>query len=109
MSNGGDLASINHVVVLMLENRSLDHMLGILYTAEGNVSPAGQPFAGLTGTESNPDPTDAAVTVSRIEPATPNAYLMPGADSGEGYMATNNQLFGSEKGPASSAQEPGCL
>ncbi len=30
MTNGSGLASVNHVVVLMLENRSLDHMLGFL-------------------------------------------------------------------------------
>jgi phospholipase C len=108
MSNGSGLASVNHIVVLMLENRSFDHMLGFLYTAQGNASPAGQPFAGLAGTESNPDSTGAAVTVSRIEPTTPNAYFMPGADPGEGYMATNDQLFGSEHGPASPSQAPAC-
>ena len=43
----------------------------------------------------------------RIEPAAPNAYFMPGADPGEGYMATNDQLFGTESPPASSAQVPG--
>ena len=106
MTNGSGLASVNHVVMLMLENRSFDHLLGFLYAGQGNVSPTGQPFDGLTGTESNPDATGTAVTVSRIEPTTPNAYLMPGADPGEGYMATNNQLFGSETGPASSSQVP---
>ncbi len=49
MTNGNGLASVDHVVVLMLENRSFDHMLGFLYP--GNVSPSGQPFDGLTGTE----------------------------------------------------------
>ena len=97
MSNGSGLASVNNIVLLMLENRSFDHMLGFLYSGQGNISPAGQPFDGLTGTESNPDATGAAVTVSRIEPTTPNAYFMPGADPGEGYMATNDQLFGTEQ------------
>src|SRR5580692_7889441 len=41
MSNGTGLSSVNHIVVLMLENRSFDHMLGYLYTAQGNTSPAG--------------------------------------------------------------------
>jgi phospholipase C len=50
MTNGNSLASVDQVVVLMLENRSFDHMLGFLYP--GNVSPSGQPFDGLTGTES---------------------------------------------------------
>jgi phospholipase C len=108
MSNGsGGLASVNHIVVLMLENRSFDHMLGFLYSAQGNTSPAGQPFDGLTGTESNPDSSGNPVTVSQIGPNTPNAYFMPGADPGEGYMATNDQLFGSEDAPASSSDVPG--
>ena len=108
MSAGSGLASVNHIVVLMLENRSFDHMLGFLYTGQGNTSPAGQPFDGLTGTESNPDSSGAPVTVSRIEPATPDAYFMPGADPGEGYMATNSQLFGSDAGPATSSAAAGC-
>lgn len=103
MADGNGLASIQHVVLLMLENRSFDHMLGFLYADEGNQSPAGHPYEGLTGTESNPDAAGAPVTVFRIEPATPNAYFMPGADPGEGYMATNSQLFGSTASPAGAA------
>jgi phospholipase C len=104
MTSGGagnteGLASVEHVVVLMLENRSFDHMLGYLYP--GNVTPSGQPFEGLTGTESNPDSSGQPVTVFPIEPTTPNAYLMPGADPGEGYLATNDQLYGSDTAPAS--------
>ena len=97
----GGLAAIEHVVVLMLENRSFDHMLGYLYADSGNVSPAGQPFEGLTGTESNPDASGNPVGVYQITPATPNAYFMPGADPGEGYKATNTQLWGSATAPAS--------
>ncbi|HEX9033199.1 MAG TPA: alkaline phosphatase family protein [Streptosporangiaceae bacterium] len=97
------LSSIEHVVVLMLENRSFDHMLGFLYTSEGNKAPSGQPYEGLAGTESNPDGSGHQVTVSRIEPSTPNAYFMPGADPGEGYMATNAQLYGSQANPAAGA------
>jgi len=99
MANGNSLASVNHVVVLMLENRSFDHMLGFLYP--GKVTPSGQPFEGLTGTESNPGANGQPVTVFQIESSTPNAYLMPGADPGEGYMATNSQLYGSDAAPAS--------
>jgi len=106
MANGSGLASVNSVVVLMLENRSFDHMLGFLYP--GNVSPSGQPFDGLTGTESNPGSSGQPVTVFKIEPTTPSAYFMPGADPGEGYMATNDQLYGSNNGPASSGQAATC-
>src|ERR1700722_7822374 len=101
---GAGLSAIEHVVVLMLENRSFDHMLGFLYTDAGNVSPLGQPYEGLTGNEANPDASGNPVAVFKIEPTTPNAYFMPGADPGEGYMATNDQLFGSTAAPASSSQ-----
>src|ERR1700722_19600384 len=93
------LSAINHIVVLMLENRSFDHMLGLLYSASGNVSRAGQPFDGLTGTESNPGSDGLPVAVFPIAAAEPNAYFMPGADPGEGYAATNSQLFGSTTAP----------
>jgi phospholipase C len=100
------LGSVDHIVVLMLENRSLDHMLGFLYADQGNVSPAGDPFAGLTGTESCPDNSGNSVTVYKIGSSTPNAYFMPGADPGEGYAATNNQLYGSTAAPAAGAVAP---
>jgi len=95
----GLLSSVNNIVVLMLENRSFDHMLGFLYANSGNVSPTGDPFEGLTGTESNPDNNGVAVPVSQIQTTDPNAYYMPGADPGEGYSATNSQLFGSVDAP----------
>jgi phospholipase C len=101
MAASDGLASIDHIVVLMLENRSFDHMLGFLYTSAGNVSPAGQPYEGLTGKETCPDANGNPVTVSQITPSTPNAYFQPGADPGEGYTATNDQLWGSDTAPAS--------
>ncbi|MBV8334882.1 MAG: phosphoesterase [Alphaproteobacteria bacterium] len=88
------LSSIDHIVVLMLENRSFDHMLGFLYAAEHNIPPNGPGFEGLSGNESNLDGTGAAVPVFRIRPSDQYAYFMPGADPGEGYKATNSQLFG---------------
>jgi phospholipase C len=94
------LSSINHVVVLMLENRSMDHMLGYLYATSGNVSPSGDPFEGLAGSESNNDANGNPVAVFQIDQTTENAYLMPGSDPGEGYMATNQQLFGTTANPA---------
>jgi phospholipase C len=94
------LSAIDHIVVLMLENRSFDHMLGYLYHDSGNVTPNGQAFEGLTGAESNPGTDGKPVPVFPITPGTPNAYFMPGADPGEGYMATNSQLFGSNTAPS---------
>jgi len=88
------LNSIDHVVVLMLENRSFDHMLGYLY-APGNKSPlTEQDFDGLTGAEYNQDAGENQILVTKITSQTPNAYWMPLCDPGEGYQNTNQQLFG---------------
>ena len=57
------LGQIQHIVQLMLENRSLDQMLGFLYADSGNLSPQGSPFDGLTGKETNPDDTGKLVAV----------------------------------------------
>jgi phospholipase C len=87
------LGQIQHIVQLMLENRSLDEMLGFLYTESGNVSPLGMPFDGLTGTETNPDDNGEPVTVFPISATAPHPYMMPGADPAEGFQNTNLQLF----------------
>ena len=93
MSN---LGKIEHIVLLMLENRSFDHMLGFLYADANNRSPAGRAFDGLTGTESNPDDLGNAVEVYKIQSTDPNCYLMPGADPGEGFQNTAYQLFSTD-------------
>ncbi len=96
MTTTNQLGAIDHVVILMLENRSFDHMLGFLYADRENQSLSGQPFEGLTGAESNPGSAGETVPVSRITAAMPHPYLMPGADPGEGFLATNSQLYGTE-------------
>src|SRR5579885_1027122 len=59
-SGAGD--GIEHVVVLMLENRSFDNMLGFLKEQNPEID-------GLTGAETNPvdpkDPSTGAVPVTR--------------------------------------------
>ena len=98
------LGSVEHIVVLVLENRSFDHMLGFLYADSGNVSPANrQPFEGLTSEESNSNAIGAAVPISALTPETAYVYFTPGADPGEGYVATNMQLFGEASPPAGAA------
>jgi phospholipase C len=100
MSGSDGLPAVEHLVVLMLENRSFDHMLGFLYTDQGNISPSGQAYEGLTGSETNPDQNGKLVEVRRIEAADPHPYFMPGANPGEGYRPTNAQLFGSPDPPS---------
>lgn len=90
------LKAINHVVQLMLENRSFDQMLGFLYTDNGNKSAIGQPYEGLTGNESNPDDTGREIKVFKIDHTAKHPYLMPGADPGEGFYNTNYQLFSTD-------------
>jgi phospholipase C len=94
------LSTVEHIVVLMLENRSFDHMFGFLYKDEGNVSPAGDQFEGLKGDENNLDSAGNAVTVFAIDPKGTAPYLSPGADPGEGYSATNLQMFSADPPPA---------
>jgi phospholipase C len=55
------LAQVEHIVVLMMENRSFDHMLGYL-------TQAGMPdMRGLTGDESNPDAEGGEHTVHAFD------------------------------------------
>jgi phospholipase C len=96
-SPSGPLSTVQHIVQLMLENRSFDHMLGFLYP--NKTGPNGQPFEGLLGTEANNDANGSPVPVFQIDPGTAGAYFMPGADPGEGYANTNSQLFGTGHPP----------
>jgi phospholipase C len=88
------LDSIDHVVLVMLENRSFDHMLGFLY-------PKSDSFDGLDGTESNRDAGGNETSVFKITADLQNAYYYPLADPAEGYQATNDQLFSTDMPPAS--------
>src|ERR1019366_2193680 len=82
------LGGIDHVVVLMLENRSFDCMLGKLY-------PSDPSFEGLRGDERNlwlnqpvkvwPIPADTLESVSAC---------IPDPDPGELFTDMNTQLFG---------------
>lgn len=46
MASNDQLSSIQHIVILILENRSFDHMLGFLYVDRGNQSLGGEPSRG---------------------------------------------------------------
>ena len=100
------LQSVDHIVVLMLENRSFDMMLGFLYDDRGNVSLSGQSFDGLTGSEYNLDASGKKVGVFKIDPKKKYAYYMPGADPGEHFQDANLQLFGKDPPPAQAV--PSC-
>ncbi|MGN8198566.1 alkaline phosphatase family protein [Salinisphaera sp. RV14] len=88
------LKKIEHIVVLMLENRSFDQMLGFLYSDDRPA--AVDHFDGLTGKEWNPDGHGREIAVYKIKEDDPHVYLMPGADPGEGFLNTNYQLYSND-------------
>lgn len=81
------LAGIGHIVVLMLENRSFDSMLGALY-------PKSDTFDGLEGTETNPDANGVPVQVWSNVGTDEATMRIPNPDPGELWTDINTQLFG---------------
>jgi phospholipase C len=86
------LDQIQHVVVLMLENRSFDSMLGKLY-------PKSAGFDGLSGAESNPDKDGKAVPVWNAPGVDSKNMTIPDPDPGELWPDMNMQLFGTADVP----------
>ena len=87
------MAEIQHVVVLMLENRSFNSMLGRLY-------PARPDFDGLTGAESN-EWDGKTIPVWASPTMTPEAACIPDPDPNELYADMTEQIFGSGLQPPS--------
>jgi phospholipase C len=83
--------ALDHVVVVVFENRSLDNMLGRLYGPKD-----GKTFEGVIGKDlSNPIPEWAEHGADRtVVPYTVATDMdSPNPDSGEEYPHTNTQLF----------------
>src|ERR1039457_5021765 len=83
---------MDHIVVVMFENRSLDNVLGHLYGPED-----GKTFEGVLGKDlSNPIPEWAEHGADRkVVPYTVATDMVsPNPDSGEEYPHTNTQLYG---------------
>src|SRR6266404_2083684 len=92
----GMLNRINHIVVLMMENRSFDCLLGQLY-------PKSAEFDGLSGNESNLDPAGVPVPVWNARGSDQETMSIPTPDPGESWHDMNEQLFGSFPLPAPGA------
>lgn len=92
-----NLGKIDHIVVLMLENRSFDNMLGWLHDPKNpppfdDIPAEGRRINGVTADTFNPIPDFAGggkVRVSKGEVMT-----NPNPDPGEEYYHVNTQLFG---------------
>src|SRR5215831_20826779 len=82
MSAGLD--SLKHIIVLMMENRSFDHMLGFAATPTWQID-------GLTGNEANRDSTGE---IAKVSPdARYSGDFTP--DPGHALFDTLTQLYGS--------------
>ena len=76
------LTNLKHIIVLMMENRSFDHVLGALRQQDQRID-------GLTGNEWNPDTTGAEIKVA--PQAEFQSQLDP--DPGHHYPDVDIQLF----------------
>lgn len=85
----GALDNIDHIVVLMLENRSFDCLLGRLY-------PHSSSFNGINGTERNPLPAGPPnfVSVWTSRASKPGTMTIPSPDPGEKFTDITQQIFG---------------
>jgi phospholipase C len=79
--------TIQHLVVLMLENRSFDHMLGYLQAPDYKID-------GLSGAETNPS-ADHGPPVHVSPDALAAGDLNP--DPGHEFVDCNVQIFGTDK------------
>lgn len=95
---------IKHVVMLMLENRGFDHLLGHLYAEDpSHVYPAGStPPAGnstipnpinFDGLHNNPDFSNSLGTLTLQVSPVSGPLDVPSVDPGEQWMDTNQQVF----------------
>src|SRR6267154_1369607 len=88
-TSSSPLDTFEHVVVLMLENRSFDNILGYLYQ---NGVPSGKKFEGVANKVpplTNPDKDGNPVPVS-----VGTAFNQPYPDPGEEYDHITAQIFG---------------
>jgi phospholipase C len=86
--------TIDHLVVLMMENRSFDHALGFLKSPTFKID-------GLDGSETNPDSAGVAVQV------TPDARYAGdfSPDPGHDFNSVNEQIFENPQGTGSATMK----
>lgn len=90
------LDKLKHIVVLMLENRSFDHMLGSLKAVDSRID-------GIPDQFSNPDTTGAAVKPQPL--AEFQGQLDPDPD--HHFPAVDLQIFGGDTSPSRDATMQG--
>jgi len=93
------LEQIEHIVVLMMENRSFDNLLGWLYDARNRPPfdrvPAGQAFEGLAGRKVwNVVPEGVPGAGQKVRPLYGSGDRVPSVDPGETYPYVYQQMYG---------------
>jgi len=90
-----NLDKFDYIVVLMMENRSFDNILGYLYTPS-NPPPSGQSFEGVAYKNlSNPIPPYADSSfIGSVAVYRDSIMNNPNPDPGEEYPHINTSLFG---------------
>jgi phospholipase C len=108
-----NLARIDHIVVLMMENRSFDNLLGYLYEKDrpnlflGRGEPTFRGVAGLEQQLWNTDQNGRCVYVGKAPFLTPEDMCMPSPDPGEYYTPhINQQVYGQDVVPVDVSQLP---
>jgi phospholipase C len=94
MSKGLD--NLKHIVVLMMENRSFDHMLGGLKKNNPRIN-------GLNGNETNPDPNGNPVQVAPLA----DYQDQLNKDPDHHFPGTDLQIFGAQQGDGRTANMQG--
>jgi len=90
--------NLKHIVVLMMENRSFDHMLGALQAKDPRID-------GLQGDETNPDTTNEPIKVQAL--ADFQGQLDPDPD--HHFPGVDLQLFYGQQGPNRVAKMQGFI
>jgi phospholipase C len=78
---------LKHIVVLMMENRSFDHMLGAMKKDDARID-------GLNGNESNPDVNGQSVQVQ----AKADFQDQLARDPDHHFPGTDLQIYGGQQG-----------
>src|SRR5256885_1506014 len=99
---GDGMDRIKHMVVVMMENRSFDNLLGFLYANENNAPPINIPAPSAGGQTSydglsEPNPTSPFWNPSNADYFTKNAPPVP-VYATQGTKGTNLRWKDSRKG-----------
>ena len=112
--------NITNIIVVMLENRSYDNVLGWLYNRSNQppydqAPPDQYDLNGLNGSESNPSPQDGGAPITVMNQATTTDWktgasypgtTVPVYDPGELFKDMAQQILGTSSAPSENPYNP---